>query len=69
MLPHYPDKFDLMLEGKNTQWHKARATAIARMRQLLDKGLRLGAENFDRDTLHDRKWKTCNMAEGSGALR
>jgi len=45
----------LMPEGKNTRWHKARATEIARMRQLLDKGLRLGAEDFDRDTLHDRK--------------
>ena len=28
--------------------------AIAQMKQLLNKGLKLGAKDFDRNTLHDR---------------
>ena len=44
----------LMPEGEDIKWHKERAAAIAQMKQLLNKGLRLGAKEFDRDTLHDR---------------
>ncbi len=43
-----------MPEGEDIKWHKERAAAIAQMKQLLNKGLRLGAKDFDRDTLHDR---------------
>jgi len=44
----------LMPEGKDVKSNKDRVAAIADMKRLLRKGLKLGTESFSRDDLHDR---------------
>ncbi len=44
----------LMPEGKDVKSNKERVAAIADMKRLLKKGLKLGTESFNRDELHDR---------------
>ena len=44
----------LMPEGEDHNSNKDRAAAIADMKRLHKKGLKLGTESFSRDDLHDR---------------